>query len=76
MIDATEGLLKGLRNAYGFLLPILEAQDSWGALDQSKHGEKTKKLFLDNFKHFLGTLDGRIFLFLIFAAYSFKLAKC
>uniref|UniRef100_A0A3B5PR00 Dynein heavy chain tail domain-containing protein n=1 Tax=Xiphophorus maculatus TaxID=8083 RepID=A0A3B5PR00_XIPMA len=46
VIDATEGLLKGLRNAYGFLLPILEAQDSWGALDQSKHGEKTKKIYI------------------------------
>uniref|UniRef100_A0A3B3YBZ9 AAA+ ATPase domain-containing protein n=1 Tax=Poecilia mexicana TaxID=48701 RepID=A0A3B3YBZ9_9TELE len=46
-----------LRNAYGFLLQILETQDSWGALDQSKHGEKTKKIFLDNFKHFLGSLD-------------------
>ncbi|XP_054882887.1 dynein axonemal heavy chain 8-like [Poeciliopsis prolifica] len=58
VFDATEGLLKGLKNAYGFLLPILEAQDNWGALDQSKHGEKTKKIFLENFKHFLGTLDG------------------
>ncbi|XP_016518823.1 dynein heavy chain 8, axonemal [Poecilia formosa] len=57
VIDATEGLLKGLRNAYGFLLQILETQDSWGALDQSKHGEKTKKIFMDNFKHFLGSLD-------------------
>uniref|UniRef100_A0A3B3UDU7 Dynein heavy chain tail domain-containing protein n=1 Tax=Poecilia latipinna TaxID=48699 RepID=A0A3B3UDU7_9TELE len=68
VIDATEGLLKGLRNAYGFLLQILETQDSWGALDQSKHGEKTKKIFMDNFKHFLGSLDGRIFfLFSVFA---------
>uniref|UniRef100_A0A3P9NGZ4 Dynein axonemal heavy chain 8 n=1 Tax=Poecilia reticulata TaxID=8081 RepID=A0A3P9NGZ4_POERE len=71
-IDATEGLLKGLRNAYGFLLQILETQDSWGALDQSKHGEKTKKIFLDNFKHFLSSLDGRIFfLFSVFAAKPF-----
>ncbi|KAM4579488.1 dynein axonemal heavy chain 8-like, partial [Fundulus diaphanus] len=57
MIDATDGLLKGIRNAYAFLLPVLEAQESWGALDRSRHGEKLKKNFLDNYKHFLSELD-------------------
>ncbi|XP_035999780.1 dynein heavy chain 8, axonemal [Fundulus heteroclitus] len=57
MIDATDGLLKGIRNAYAFLLPILEGQESWGALDQSRHGEKLKKNFMDNYKHFLSELD-------------------
>uniref|UniRef100_A0A3Q2QWB4 Dynein heavy chain tail domain-containing protein n=1 Tax=Fundulus heteroclitus TaxID=8078 RepID=A0A3Q2QWB4_FUNHE len=63
MIDATDGLLKGIRNAYAFLLPILEGQESWGALDQSRHGEKLKKNFMDNYKHFLSELDGRTFYF-------------
>ncbi|MED6274724.1 hypothetical protein CHARACLAT_019308, partial [Characodon lateralis] len=57
MIDATDGLLKGIRDAYAFLLPVLETQESWGALDQSRHGEKIKKNFLDNYKHFLSSLD-------------------
>ncbi|KAM4740016.1 dynein axonemal heavy chain 8-like [Anableps anableps] len=57
MIDASDGLLKGIRNAYSFLLPILETQKSWGALDRSRHGEKTKENYLDKFKHFLSALD-------------------
>uniref|UniRef100_A0A3Q3F240 Dynein, axonemal, heavy chain 5 like n=1 Tax=Kryptolebias marmoratus TaxID=37003 RepID=A0A3Q3F240_KRYMA len=56
-IDARDGLLKGIRNAYNFLLPALEAQENWGALDKSKHGAKMKKNFLREMKQCLNSLD-------------------
>ncbi|XP_070701078.1 dynein axonemal heavy chain 8-like [Pempheris klunzingeri] len=56
MVDARDGLLKGTRNAYNFLLPALDAQN-WGVLDKSRHGEKFKKNFKYTIKRCLSSLD-------------------
>uniref|UniRef100_A0A3Q3FTJ5 Dynein, axonemal, heavy chain 5 like n=1 Tax=Labrus bergylta TaxID=56723 RepID=A0A3Q3FTJ5_9LABR len=42
MVDARDGLLKGIRNTFNFVLPALEAQN-WGVLEKTKHGEKLIK---------------------------------
>uniref|UniRef100_A0A671YVZ2 Dynein axonemal heavy chain 8 n=1 Tax=Sparus aurata TaxID=8175 RepID=A0A671YVZ2_SPAAU len=47
MVDARDGLLKGARNAFNFVLPALDAQN-WGVLDKTRHGEKSHN-FLRNF---------------------------
>ncbi|CAG5978557.1 unnamed protein product [Menidia menidia] len=57
MIDARNGLLKGIRDSYNFLLPALNTGQNWGAVDKSRHGEKLKKNFLYTFKHCLSSLD-------------------
>uniref|UniRef100_A0A665W6M9 Dynein heavy chain tail domain-containing protein n=1 Tax=Echeneis naucrates TaxID=173247 RepID=A0A665W6M9_ECHNA len=59
MIDARLGLLKGIRDAYSFLLPALDSHQNWGALDKIRHGEKIKKNFKYNMKYYLSTLDGK-----------------
>lgn len=59
MIDARDGLLKGIRNAFNFVLPALDATQNWGALDKSRHGEKIKKDFKYTIKRCLNSLDGK-----------------
>ncbi|KAM7400305.1 hypothetical protein PAMA_004821 [Pampus argenteus] len=57
MVDAREGLLKGIKNAFEFLLPGLDAAQNWGALDKSRHGAKLKKNFKYTIQHCLSSLD-------------------
>lgn len=61
MVDARDSLLKGIRNAFNFVLPILNTAQNWGVLDKSRHGEKFKKNFKYNIKLFLSSLDGKFF---------------
>ncbi|TNN84661.1 Dynein heavy chain 5, axonemal [Liparis tanakae] len=56
MIDARDGLLKGTRNVFNFVLPALEAEN-WGDLDKSPHGQKQIQNFKDTIKHCLGSFD-------------------
>ncbi|XP_026153434.1 dynein heavy chain 8, axonemal-like [Mastacembelus armatus] len=56
MVDARDGLLKGIKDAYSFVLPALESQN-WGVLDKSRHGEKYKKNFKYTIKQCLTSLD-------------------
>uniref|UniRef100_A0A7N8X5Q4 Dynein heavy chain tail domain-containing protein n=1 Tax=Mastacembelus armatus TaxID=205130 RepID=A0A7N8X5Q4_9TELE len=60
MVDARDGLLKGIKDAYSFVLPALESQN-WGVLDKSRHGEKYKKNFKYTIKQCLTSLDGKSF---------------
>ncbi|XP_056247105.1 dynein axonemal heavy chain 8-like [Seriola aureovittata] len=57
MIDARDGLLKGMRNAYNFLLPALDAKQNWGVLNKTRRGAKLKKNFKYTIKRCLSTLD-------------------
>ncbi|KAI4809667.1 hypothetical protein KUCAC02_018534 [Chaenocephalus aceratus] len=57
MVDAREGLLKGTRNTFNFLLPALDAGQNWGVLDKSRHGEKIKSNFKYSMKFCLSSLD-------------------
>ncbi|XP_076601065.1 dynein axonemal heavy chain 8-like [Chaetodon auriga] len=57
MVDARDGLLKGISNAFNFLLPSLDAAQNWGVLDKSRHGEKLKKRFKYTIKRCLDSLD-------------------
>ncbi|XP_041805872.1 dynein heavy chain 8, axonemal-like [Chelmon rostratus] len=56
MVDARDGLLKGVSNAFNFLLPALDAAQNWGVLDKSRHGEKLKKNFKYSIKRCLSSL--------------------
>ncbi|XP_068458453.1 dynein axonemal heavy chain 8-like [Clinocottus analis] len=56
MIDARDGLVKGTRNVFNFVLPALEAEN-WGVLEKSRHGQKIIQNFKDTIKHCLGSLD-------------------
>lgn len=60
MVDAREGLLKGTRNTFNFLLPALDAGQNWGVLDKSRHGEKIKSNFKYSMKFCLSSLDGKL----------------
>ncbi|KAM7379582.1 hypothetical protein PAMP_005128 [Pampus punctatissimus] len=57
MVDAREGLLKGIRNAFEFLLPGLDAAQNWGVLDKSRHGAKLKTNFKYTIQRCLSSLD-------------------
>lgn len=57
MVDARDGLLKGIQNAYNFLPLALDATQNWGALDKSRRGEKIKKNFKQTIKQCLGSLE-------------------
>ncbi|XP_037644332.1 dynein heavy chain 8, axonemal-like isoform X1 [Sebastes umbrosus] len=57
MVDAREGLLKGTRDAYSFLLPALDAAQNWGVLDKSRHGKRFKKNFKYSMDRCLSSLD-------------------
>ncbi|XP_047444882.1 dynein axonemal heavy chain 8-like [Mugil cephalus] len=57
MVDSRDGLLKGIKNVYSFLLPAVDATQNWGALDKSRYGEKIKKNFKYTMKHCLSSLD-------------------
>uniref|UniRef100_UPI0037E892BB dynein axonemal heavy chain 8-like n=1 Tax=Semicossyphus pulcher TaxID=241346 RepID=UPI0037E892BB len=56
MVDARDGLLKGIRNTFNFVLPALDAQN-WGVLNKSRHGEKFKNNYKYNLKRCLHFLD-------------------
>ncbi|XP_010893351.3 dynein heavy chain 8, axonemal [Esox lucius] len=59
MLDATEGLLKGTRDLLSkVMLPAICAADDWGALNESKHGEKVKENFKDSITSYINFLDG------------------
>ncbi|KAJ8009361.1 hypothetical protein DPEC_G00088090 [Dallia pectoralis] len=59
MLDATEGLLKGTRDLLSkVMMPAICATDSWGTLNQSKHGEKVKQTFKDSITGYINFLDG------------------
>ncbi|XP_044223058.1 dynein axonemal heavy chain 8-like [Thunnus albacares] len=57
MVDAREGLLKGTRNAFNFLLPALDAAQNWGVLDKSRLGAKIKTNFKYTIQRCLSSLD-------------------
>ncbi|KAI3374766.1 hypothetical protein L3Q82_021323, partial [Scortum barcoo] len=57
MVDARDGLLKGTRNAFSFLLPALDTAQNWGVLDKSRHGEKFKKNFKYTINRCLSSLE-------------------
>uniref|UniRef100_A0AAQ4Q6E3 AAA+ ATPase domain-containing protein n=1 Tax=Gasterosteus aculeatus aculeatus TaxID=481459 RepID=A0AAQ4Q6E3_GASAC len=59
MIDARDGLLKGIKNSFNFVLPALDAAQNWGALDKSRHGKKIIKDFKYTIKRCLNSLDGK-----------------
>lgn len=61
MVDARDGLLKGTRNSFNFVLPALDAGQNWGVLDKCRHGEKLKKNFKYNIKRCFNALDGKTF---------------
>uniref|UniRef100_A0A4W6EG55 Dynein axonemal heavy chain 8 n=1 Tax=Lates calcarifer TaxID=8187 RepID=A0A4W6EG55_LATCA len=61
MVDARDGLLKGIKNAFSFVLPALDATQNWGVLDKSRHGAKFKKNFKYTIKLCLSSLDGKSF---------------
>ncbi|KAM8728478.1 dynein axonemal heavy chain 8-like [Acanthopagrus schlegelii] len=56
MVDGRDGLLNGVKNAFNFMLPALDAQN-WGVLDKTRHGEKFKKNFKYTIKRCLSSLD-------------------
>lgn len=67
MVDAREGLLKGTRDAYSFLLPALDAAQNWGVLDKSRHGKRFKKNFKYSMNRCLSSLDGKsLFYYILF----------
>ncbi|XP_069055280.1 dynein axonemal heavy chain 8 isoform X2 [Lepisosteus oculatus] len=58
-LEATEGLMKGTRNMLSqVFLPAVIATDNWGALSQSKHGEKEKEHFKQAIQHYIAFLNG------------------
>lgn len=65
MVDARDGLLKGISNSFNFVLPALNAAQNWGVLDKSRHGEKLKKNFKYTTKCCLSSLDGKLLLFFL-----------
>uniref|UniRef100_A0AAZ3PJI0 AAA+ ATPase domain-containing protein n=1 Tax=Oncorhynchus tshawytscha TaxID=74940 RepID=A0AAZ3PJI0_ONCTS len=61
MLDAAEGLLKGTRNLLSkIMMPAVCATENWGALNQSKHGEKDKQNFKDTITRYIHFLDACI----------------
>ncbi|XP_066532241.1 dynein axonemal heavy chain 8-like isoform X2 [Hoplias malabaricus] len=58
MLDARDGIIKGTRDLLSnVLMPAICAAENWGALNQSKHGEKHKQNFKDNLSRYIGYLD-------------------
>ncbi|XP_063079703.1 dynein axonemal heavy chain 8-like isoform X2 [Engraulis encrasicolus] len=59
MLDARNGLLKGTRNLLSkILVPAVGATENWGALNESKHGDKDKQNFKDTISRYVSFLDG------------------
>ncbi|KAM5298313.1 dynein axonemal heavy chain 8 [Ctenodactylus gundi] len=59
VLDASEGLLHGIRNMLGnIFLPAILATNSWGALSQSRQGEYEKHIFIETINRYLSFLDG------------------
>ncbi|KAM6185105.1 dynein axonemal heavy chain 8 [Rhynchocyon petersi] len=59
VLDATEGLLTGIRNMLSnIFLPAILATNNWGALNQSKQGESDKHIFTETISRYLAFLDG------------------
>jgi len=60
VLDATEGLLRGVRNMIGkIILPAILATNSWGALSQTKQDTKDKQNFMETINRYLSFLDGK-----------------
>lgn len=60
MLDARNGLLKGTRNLLSkILVPAVGATENWGALNESKHGDKDKQNFKDTISRYVSFLDGK-----------------
>ncbi|XP_075954128.1 dynein axonemal heavy chain 8-like [Anarhichas minor] len=57
MVDARDGLLKGIRNSFNFVLPVIDAAQNWGVLNNSRHGENLKKNFKYTVKRCISSLD-------------------
>uniref|UniRef100_A0A3Q1CEC5 Dynein heavy chain tail domain-containing protein n=1 Tax=Amphiprion ocellaris TaxID=80972 RepID=A0A3Q1CEC5_AMPOC len=57
MVDARDGLLKGIQDACNFPPLALDAVQNWGALDKSRRGEKIKNKFKHTIKQRLGSLE-------------------
>ncbi|XP_051710736.2 dynein axonemal heavy chain 8 isoform X1 [Oryctolagus cuniculus] len=59
VLDASEGLLIGIRNMLAnIFLPAILATSNWGALNQSKQGESEKHIFTETINRYLSFLDG------------------
>uniref|UniRef100_A0AAX7VFT7 AAA+ ATPase domain-containing protein n=1 Tax=Astatotilapia calliptera TaxID=8154 RepID=A0AAX7VFT7_ASTCA len=58
VVDARDGLLKGIRNTYNFLLPALDAPQNWGTIE-SRHGVKCKENLMYTIKRCLESLEGK-----------------
>ncbi|KAM5298595.1 dynein axonemal heavy chain 8-like [Ctenodactylus gundi] len=59
VLDASKGLLHGIRNILGnIFLPAILATSNWGALSQSKQGESEKHIFIETINRYLSFLDG------------------
>ncbi|XP_039872861.1 dynein heavy chain 8, axonemal-like isoform X1 [Simochromis diagramma] len=56
VVDARDGLLKGIRNTYNFLLPALDAPQNWGTIE-SRHGVKCKENLMYTIKRCLDSLE-------------------
>lgn len=65
MVDARESLLKAIKNAFGCVLPVLDATQNWGALDKHEDGEEMKENFKCGIKRFIKSFDGNFFFFLM-----------
>uniref|UniRef100_A0A8C6U862 Dynein heavy chain tail domain-containing protein n=1 Tax=Neogobius melanostomus TaxID=47308 RepID=A0A8C6U862_9GOBI len=59
MVDGKDGLLKGIKDTFSSLLPALDAEQHWGVLNKSRHGEKFKKNFMFTINNCLRSLDGK-----------------
>ncbi|XP_037304127.2 dynein axonemal heavy chain 8-like [Pungitius pungitius] len=57
MIDARDGLFKGIKNSFNLVLPALDAAQNWGDLDKSSHGKKIIKDFKYTMKRCINSLD-------------------
>ncbi|CAJ1072667.1 dynein axonemal heavy chain 8-like isoform X3 [Xyrichtys novacula] len=55
MVDARNGLLRGIRNTFNYLLPALEVQN-WGPLNKSTYGQRLIKNYKYTVKHCLDSL--------------------
>ncbi|OXB76615.1 UNVERIFIED_CONTAM: hypothetical protein H355_014506 [Colinus virginianus] len=61
VLDATEGLLRGVKNMLEkIFLPAILATNNWGVLSQTKQDTKDKQNFVENIRRYLSSLEGAI----------------
>uniref|UniRef100_UPI00398F3537 dynein axonemal heavy chain 8-like n=1 Tax=Pristiophorus japonicus TaxID=55135 RepID=UPI00398F3537 len=59
VLDCTAGILTGTATLLeNIFLPAISASGNWGALNQSVHGERTKKAFKDIIRKYVTFLNG------------------